>query len=514
MAVLGNIIKASLEIAEKLLPEKPPIEAQLGVLQHLLEKARKTSFGKHYDFDAILKESDIKSAFASAVPYHDYDTMNHRWWRQQRLEALSDQTWPGRTDFYALSAGTTGKNSKRIPVTEEMLEAIRKTSILQILSAPNFNLPADFFEKEIMMLGSSAKLKKQKHWKEGEISGISASNIPQWFERFYRPGKKIAAITDWDKRVAAIAKNAKSWDIGAIAGIPSWNELMLKHVIEYHKAQNIHEIWPNLNAFVSGGVAFEPYRKSFEKLIERPITIMDTYLASEGFLAYQARPNKNMAMKLSTNSGIYFEFVPFTENNVDELGSVKQNTKALGLSDVREDTDYVIIISTVSGAWRYLIGDTIRFTDKKNAEIIITGRTKHFLNVVGSQLSVIQMNKVMKAMEQKFGISIPEFTVSAVREENDYIHHWYIGSDQHTDAAQLAQALDHHLKQMNKAYKMARTKALKDVRVSITTPETFHAWIEKHKSKGGQVKVPRVMKESDFRNWQAFAQKNNCRPTV
>lgn len=506
MAVLGNIIKTTLEITERLLPEKDPAEAQEGVLRHLLEQARDTRFGQHHDFKSILREKDPSSAFASAVPYHDYDSMNRRWWQQQRLEALSDHTWPGRTDYYALSAGTTGKSSKRIPITEDMLEAIRKTSIFQILSAPNFNFPADFFEKEIMMLGSTAKLKKQKNWQEGEISGVSASNIPQWFERFYRPGKKIASISDWDKRVEAIAKNARSWDIGAMAGIPSWNELMLKQVIDYHKVGNIHDIWPNLNAFVSGGVSFEPYRKSFEKLLAHPITIMDTYLASEGFLAYQARPNADMAMKLSTNSGIYFEFVPFNDSYLNELGSIRQDAGSIGLKDVKEGVDYIIIITTVSGAWRYLIGDTIRFTNKDHAEIIITGRTKHFLNVVGSQLSVIQMNKAMKALENQFDMSIPEFTVSAVRENNDYIHHWYIGTYQHRDPQQIARELDHFLQNMNKAYKMARTKALKAVRVSITSPDTFHTWVEKHKSKGGQVKIPRVMKESDFLNWHKFAQ--------
>ena len=507
MAVIGNIIKTTLEIAEKLLPDKPAVEAQHDILKQLLDQAKNTKFGKYYNFDGILNEKDIRKAFAAAIPYHDYDAMNKKWWREQRLEGLSDHTWPGRVNYYALSAGTTGKSSKRIPISEEMLEVIRKTSIFQILSAANFDFPADFFEKEIMMLGSSAKLKKQKKWMEGEVSGISASNIPSWFERFYRPGKSIASITDWDKRVEAIAKEAKSWDVGAMAGIPSWNELMLKHIIDYHNAKNIHEIWPNLRAFVSGGVAFEPYRKSFDSLLAHPITIMDTYLASEGFLAYQARPNKEMAMKLATNNGIYFEFVPFIEDNIDELGSVKQEAKSISLEDVQENTDYVIIISTVSGTWRYLIGDTIRFTDKDKTEIIITGRTKHFLNVVGSQLSVIQMNKAMKAMEQQFGMSIPEFTVSAIRENNEYLHHWFIGSDQNADPGIFANALDQHLKGMNKAYKMARSKALKDVRVSITSPATFHAWVEQHKSKGGQIKIPRVMKESDFLNLNAFANK-------
>lgn len=505
MVVLGNIIKAALEITDRVIPGPSHVEAQQDILRHLLEKAEHTEFGKHHRFGQILEAPDMEKAYARHVPYHDYDAMYSEWWKKQLEKDLPDISWPGRTSYYALSAGTTGKESKRIPVTEDMLEAIRKTSLFQILSTANFDFPAEFFEKEIMMLGSSTRLKKSRKHYEGEISGIAARNIPSWFERFYRPGKKIASITDWDKRVNAIAKKAKKWDIGSMAGIPSWNELMLKKVIEYNKVSHIHEIWPGLRVFASGGVSFEPYRKSFEKLLGHPITIIDTYLASEGFLAYQSRPNEQMAMTLSTNSGIYFEFVPFTEENIDENGRVTSNAPSLTLAEVENDKDYVLIISTVAGAWRYMIGDTIRFTNKELAEIVITGRTKHFLNVVGSQLSVIQMNQAMKELEEGFSLRIPEFTVAAVREGDDYIHHWYLGAEGNANTQDLEQALDQCLKEMNKAYRMARGKALKDIRVTITNPATFHAWMEKNLSKGGQVKVPRVMKQEEFAQWKTFA---------
>ncbi len=505
MTVLGNIIKAALEITDKVMPDFSPVESQKDILHHLLEKGSSTEFGRHHRFDEILEYKNMAKAFSDQVPYHDYGGMHCRWWKKQMETGAADVSWPGRVSYYALSAGTTGKESKRIPVTEDMLEAIRKTSLYQILATSNFDFPAEFFQKEIMMLGSSTRLTRAgNHW-EGEISGIAAGNIPSWFERFYRPGKQIASITDWDERVLAIAKEARKWDIGAMAGIPSWNELMLKRVIEYNKVSNIHEIWPNLRVFASGGVAFDPYRKSFEKLLGKPLTFLDTYLASEGFLAFQSRPNDNMAMTLSTNSGIYFEFVPFVEKNVDDKGRVVHGTPSLSLAEVENDQDYVLVISTVAGAWRYMIGDTIRFTDKDKAEIVITGRTKHFLNVVGSQLSVIQMNQAMKEMEKAFGLQIPEFTVAAVREGEDYIHHWYLGAEGTADEQELTKALDLSLKEMNKAYKMARSKALKGIRVTIKKPDTFYAWIEKHQSKGGQVKVPRVMREQEFSNWQQFA---------
>ena len=505
MVVIGNIIKAALDITDKIWPESDPAVAQEQLIRSMLERASNTSFGKAHQFKDILAGKNMVKQFAETLPYHDYKAMYQQWWKRQIEDGEANVSWPGKAQYFALSAGTTGKESKRIPVTPDMLEAIRKTSLLQILATSNFKLPAFFYEREIMMLGSSTQLKKAGKHLEGEISGISAANIPPWFERFYRPGKQIAAIADWDKRVDRIAKEAPSWDIGAMAGIPSWNELMLKRIIEYNQAKHIHEIWPNLRVFASGGVAFGPYRKSFDKLMGRPMTYLDTYLASEGFMAYQARPNRRMAMKLSTNSGIYFEFIPFKQENLTNEGTIRQGVPALTISEVEEGADYILIVSTVAGAWRYMIGDTIRFTDKEHAEIIITGRTKHFLNVVGSQLSVIQMNTAMKQLEEDFGIRIPEFTVSAVRVNDDYIHHWYLGTTEKVNEEKVADALDHMLQKMNKAYKMARGKALKGIRVSIVKPEVFHAWIEKNKSRGGQVKIPRVMSEKKFLQWHQYA---------
>ncbi len=505
MAVIGNIIKATLEITGRFWPEPAPGEAQKQLLRSMLQTAASTSFGKKYHFSDILQKPDLIRQFTASVPYHDYNAMYQKWWRRQIEHGETDVSWPGNARYFALSAGTTGKESKRIPVTEDMLEAIRKTSLLQILATSNFKLPSYFYEKEIMMLGSSTQLQKSGKHLEGEISGITARNIPAWFERFYRPGKEIASISDWDKRVERIAIEAPGWDIGAMAGIPSWNELMLKKVIEYNGANHIHDIWPNLRVFASGGVAFSPYRKSFDKLMGRPMTYLDTYLASEGFIAYQARPNRRMAMKLSFNSGIFFEFIPFKEEYLDNNGSIEQGAPSLTIDEVEEGHDYVLVISTVAGVWRYMIGDTVRFTDKQLTEIIITGRTKHFLNVVGSQLSVLQMNTAMKKLEELFGLRIPEFTVSAVRQTDDYIHHWYLGSAEKASKDELASALDEILQDMNKAYKMARGKALKGVKVDIVSPAVFHGWAEKNKSKGGQVKIPRVMSEKKFTQWRSFA---------
>ncbi len=277
-------------------------------------------------------------------------------------EGEEDVTWPGKPPYFALSSGTTGKTSKRIPVTADMVEAIRTSGIKQISALSNFDLPSEFFEREIMMLGSSTDLQAEGDHKEGEISGISASNIPFWFRSYYKPGVEIAKIDEWDERIQKIAENAKNWDIGALTGIPSWMELMLKKVIEYHGVKNIHEIWPNLQVYTTGGVAFEPYSKSFNALLDHEIIVIDTYLASEGFLAFQQRPDTH-SMKLVLDNGVYFEFVPFKAEYVNEDGSITDDAPVISISEVKEEEDYIILISTVSGAWRYLIGDTIKFTD-------------------------------------------------------------------------------------------------------------------------------------------------------
>ncbi len=506
MAIIGEIIKRAVEAADKIFTNSDHADAQKEVLKELLKTAKDTSFGKYYEFEKLLQHDDPREAFAELVPYHSYDELRERWW-QRVIDGAPDITWPGKVGFFAVSSGTTS-SKKHIPVTDEMVKAIRKGGLQQIKALADFDLPSDFYEKEILMFGSSTDLKEVNGHLEGEISGISASQIPFWFEGVYRPGKEISSIQDWDKRVEALAKEAPNWDIGGISGIPSWIELMMKKVISYHGVDTIHDIWPNFQVYTSGGVAFEPYRKGFEKITSKPITVIDTYLASEGYIATQIRKETD-AMALITDNGVYFEFVPFIPENMDENGSVKQGVKAQNIEEVEKDVDYVLIITTVSGAWRYMIGDTIAFTDKERAEIKITGRTKHFLNVVGSHLSIIQMNKAMQGLEDKFNFDVKEFTVSAIEEEGEYYHSWYMGLEDEIDfdEEKVAQSLDKILQESNKNYKVARSKALKGIRVKLIPTSYFQKWTEETKQKGGQVKVPRVMKEKDFLDWEEYVKK-------
>jgi hypothetical protein len=504
MAILGSIIKGVILLKDAVTSEVNHIEVQKDVLTDLLETAKETQFGKQYQFETILESENKAEAFSNSLPYFDYNKINDEWWYKLH-EGETDVTWPGQPDYYALSSGTTGKTSKRIPVTNDMIDAIRQSGIKQVFALKNFDLPADFFEKDMMMLGSSTDLHEKDDHLEGEISGISASNIPAWFRGYYKPGEEIAKIEDWDERVKKIAQNARQWDIGALSGIPSWIELMLQEVIKEHNLNHIHEIWPNLQVYTSGGVAFGPYEKSFNALLGHPITVIDTYLASEGYVATQVRPETD-AMQLNTENGIYFEFVPFKPEYINEDGSLKQDAPSFTLEQVELEQDYVLIMSTVSGAWRYIIGDTIAFTDIDRAEIKITGRTKFFLNTVGSQLSVNKMDDAIKTLEEKYNTTVTEYTICAKRgEDGEFYHNWYLGSDlSDVDVKEVANTLDESLKSANKNYKVARSKALKGVVVSIVPADYFHEWNAKNKKKGGQVKMERVMKEEKFKEFEAY----------
>ncbi len=503
MAFIGEFIKKSVETVDKIFSNNDHQDAQEKVLKVLLDTAKHTAFGKYYQFETILEAEDVRTEFAKEVPYFDYDQLRKEWW-QKVIDGGEDVTWPGKVQYFAVSSGTTS-SKKHIPVTEEMLQSIRRAGVQQIKGIADFDLPAEFFEKEILMFGSSTNLKEVNGHLEGEISGISASQIPFWFEGFYKPGSEISSIDDWDQRVEALARESANWDIGAISGIPSWIELMLKKVIEYNQVETIHDVWPNFQVYTSGGVAFAPYRKSFEKLCGRKIIVIDTYLASEGYLATQIRKETD-AMALITDNGIYFEFIPFLPENMCDDGSVNQQAKSLKIEEVEEGIDYVLVISTVSGAWRYMIGDTIAFTNKEKAEIKITGRTKHFLNVVGSQLSVIQMNNALEQLGEEFECQIKEFTVSAVLEDSDYLHRWYLGLDGEVigEEKDFAKRLDEILKNNNKNYKVDRSKALKKAEVKLISDEVFRKWTEDTKQKGGQVKIPRVLKEEAFKDWENY----------
>jgi GH3 auxin-responsive promoter len=502
---LPKAIAAALRI-----PPNDPRRQQLKVLKKLLKKAKFTEFGQQYRFDDILLSQHPGKLFQQLVPTYDYDTIYEQWWKKT-LEGVPDVTWPGKIKYYALSSGTSGAASKYIPVTKDMLRSNTINYLRQLFSLlKNYEeLNRKAMTKGFLMLGGATDLKKGKAgWYAGDLSGILAKKRPFWFQTFYKPGGRIGAITDWSEKLKEIVEHAREWDIGYIVGIPAWCQLCMEMVIERYQVKNIHEIWPNLGFFVHGGVAFEPYKKGFEKLLGKPIIYIENYLASEGFIAYRTREHA-VGMELVIDNNIFFEFVPFDEKNFNSDGEMIDKPDAKLIHEVEKGKEYALLMSTNSGVWRYLIGDTIKFTDLEKSEIVITGRTKHFLSLVGEHLSVDNMDKAIAAVSEEFNISIPEYTVVGFPYENLFAHKWYVATDDTIDAEKLRKRIDEKLRELNDDYATERDSALKEVFLEVLPEEKFMLFMKKKNKIGNQHKFPRVMKGKILEEWERFLKTGN-----
>ncbi len=508
MSILGSILKKAIELRVKMpVNKKTAFRQQSKVLRKLLKKAELTAFGEHYQFSSILKNPNPILHFKKTVPVHDYNTMFKNWW-YRCLNGEHFVCWPNQIKYFALSSGTSESSSKHIPVTKDMIKAIRKTSIRQILSMAHMDLPKEQFEKGVLMLGGSTHLNYNGTYYEGDLSGISAGQIPFWFQHFYKPGPRISRHKDWASKLHDMTINASKWDIGIICGVPAWIQILFEKIIEHYKVNTIHDIWPNLRIYVSGGVAMGPYLKSFEKLTAFPLIILDTYLASEGFMAYQDGPSENGAMKLVTDNGIFFEFIPFNESNFDAEGNLLPDVETLLINQVEEGMEYATLISTCAGAWRYLIGDVIKFTNVENCEILITGRTKHFLSLCGEHLSVDNMNKAIRLVADELDLEVTEYAVCGINHEGLFAHQWYISVNKPADDEAIKQSLDKHLKVLNDDYRVERTHALKDIFVKTLPNNLFIDFMRKKGKFGAQHKFPRVLKGKMLEEWLAFVKES------
>ena len=310
MPFLGTLLQKGIRIRESLEQDySDPYELQRSELRKLLINGSYTLFGREYDFHQILKlfkggrhDRAFYEAYKSQVPLHNYQQIASKWWHLSR-EGHADVTWPGKVKYFALSSGTSDASSRYIPVTREMKKSMQRTSIRQILTLSKYDLPPETFEGGILMLGGSTDLHNQGSYFEGDLSGIQAANLPFWFQRFYKPGRKISMERNWDDKLNEICRKASEWNITILVGVPAWVQLLMEKILDYYKIKNIHELWPNLEVYVHGGVSFDPYRKSFEQLLGRKIHYIETYLASEGFIAFQAKPD-HRAMRLVLNNGM------------------------------------------------------------------------------------------------------------------------------------------------------------------------------------------------------------------
>ena len=486
------------------MPLRAPVRQQERVLRKLLEKAQDTQVGRYYGFGSLLRHPRMLSEFSRRVDWHDYNQIFDRWWSKQ-LKGEANISWPGKTPYFALSSGTTGASSKYIPVTADMLRSMRRIYLRQLEVLTQYELSSALFTKKMLLLGGSTQLKGGGGHYFGDLSGITLSKIPIWFEPFFGPGRRIARLGDWQQRIDAIVQMAPRWDVWIVSGSSTWIVWLMEQIIGHYRLQTIHDIWPNLKVCTYGGVSIQPYLTRLNRCTAHPLILIETYLASEGFLAYDTRAGHlRQGMQLNLNHGIYFEFIPFNKDNFDEDGQPRPGFEALRIGQLTEGAEYAPLITTCAGAWRYLIGDTLRLTSFEHREVVLTGRTRQFLSLCGEHLSQDNMNSAVLRLSERLGVDLGEFTVHAIEGNDGLGHHWYMGCDAPIDAEVAARWLDEELAELNDDYAVERQFALSQFRVDFIPSHWFMQWMDRRGNFDAQRKFPRVIQGDVRSGWIEF----------
>jgi len=499
---LWSVLKTGLRLRNRLRPsQQRAIIRQEKVLGKLLANSISTQFGRKYQFDSILQEEHFVEAFQNKVPLVDYSGM-YPWW-QKAFNGEKDVNWPGKVPFFALSSGTSEDASKFIPVTKEMVKAIRRGGIKQTLALLKTPQGREALTHQTLMIGGSTDLEWNGVNFSGDLSGITTGNLPFWFRPMSVPPPEIRAQKNWPEKIDEIVKNAKDWNVGVVTGTCSWIQIIMERIIEHYQVDSIHDVWPNFQVLVHGGVMIDPFKKKFEEMFSREVLYFDTYMASEGFFAYQASP-KSSGMRLLTGNQIFFEFVPFDANNFSEDGVLLPSAKAITLNDVEPFVEYALVISTCSGAWRYLIGDVVKFVSHSKFDIKIVGRTKHYLSICGEHLSIENMSRAIRETSDFFNLSLPEFTVAGIPDGSMFAHHWFIACEQSFDSKLILKKLDEVLCSINDDYRVERKHAIKNLKITLIHPDLFVEWLALQGKSGAQVKFPKVLKKYQYESFSAF----------
>ncbi|NVK63187.1 MAG: GH3 auxin-responsive promoter family protein [Flavobacteriales bacterium] len=497
MELIGSILKETTRISYVRQRKKAKRdEIQQRTLFKLIKKAKNTAFGAAHGFKEMHKNAALISEFKSSVPITNYEDF-HTNWLHLAIQGKKDIIWPGRINYFALSSGTSAGTSKKIPVSDKMLRKFHKTTIQQVSGLTELQLPPSFYESNALIVGGSTHLKKVNKSYHGDLSGILAKNKSFVLTPFTKPTARIAKMTDWNKKVEAIIEQAPNWDIGVIAGVPSWVSQLLERIIERYQLANIHEIWPNLRVYSHGGIFLKPYKQKLDQLFGRPMVYQNTYLASEGYFAYQ-RDFLKGGMQLMLSNGVFYEFVE--EKYFDLLSSNQMDqVQTLAIDQVQERTPYALIISTCSGLWRYSLGDTIEFTDIASRTIKITGRISFHLSDHGEHLSDSNLIHAIELLSKEENASIEEFTVYSNKQEQR--QYWYIGANKLISTANAAHTIDESLKQLNDDYETVRKHILKSPKVRVLPTRVFYEFMEKCGRMGGQNKFPHVLTKEQNQLW-------------
>lgn len=474
-------------------------ELQREVLTHLLDRANDTEYGRNYAFSAI----NDYDTFATDVPINDYESLKQDIDRMRHGER--DILWPGHVKWYAKSSGTTNDKSKFIPVSQEGLQHIHYAGGTDSVALYLMNNPKSrIFDGRALILGGSHQANYNLHGSlVGDLSAILIENINPVANLVRVPKKQTALLSDFEVKRDRIARETLNKNVTNISGVPSWMLSVLLRVLELSGKSTLNEVWPNLEVFFHGGIAFTPYRKQYEQIITKAdMHYEETYNASEGFFGIQSDPNDN-AMLLMLDYDIFYEFVPMDE--LDKLNAylaAPRNERpemptVVPLWGVEVGKNYAMLISTSCGLWRYVIGDTVKFTSTDPYKFIISGRTKHFINAFGEELIVDNAEKGLAYACQETGAEITEYTAAPVFMDGNgkCRHQWLIEfSHEPDDMEQFALLLDTKLQEINSDYEAKRFKdiTLQPLEIIKARPQLFHTWLKQRGKLGGQHKVPRL----------------------
>jgi hypothetical protein len=489
-SVFGWFMKKRIHQIE--LFKKYPVEVQHELFRNLMDQGSLTRFGLEHNFSRIQTVEDYKKA----VPIRNYEQF------KSYIDLLRDGQqnvlWHSKLKWFAKSSGTTDDRSKYIPVSKEALEECHYKGGKDLLALYYIQRPnANVYSGKSLILGGSSRINSfNEDGYTGDLSAIIIRNLPVWVELKRTPSRDIALMDNWEEKIEMIAQTTVHEDVTMMAGVPSWTMVLLKRIMELRNTDNILDIWPNLELFMHGGVSFKPYREQFKKLIpSEGMNYLETYNASEGFFGIQDRLGHD-DMLLMLDYGIFYEFMPMSEYG-------KPHPKTIDLKDVQLGENYAIVISTNGGLWRYLVGDTIKFTSTSPYRIQVSGRTKHYINAFGEELMVENADIAMQHAAELTNAQVTDYTAAPVfmSEKSSGAHEWLIEFERLPgNIEEFIHHLDTKLREINSDYdaKRAFDFILKKPIVQALSSGTFYNWLKRKDKLGGQNKVPRLCNDRRY----------------
>ncbi len=467
---------------------KYPLEVQEELIRNLVSEARYTEFGKEFGFKSIRNSKEFKER----VPIFTYEKLYP--YIDRLLKGEQNILWHNNIKWFAKSSGTTNDRSKFIPVSTEALEDCHFKGGKDMLSIYFNNYPdSKMFTGKGLAIGGSQRINQYDTTSNsyyGDVSAVIMKNLPFWAQLIRTPKLEIALMGEWEEKIEKMARTTIEENVTNIAGVPTWTIVLLNRILEITGKKHLREVWPDLELFIHGAVAFDPYEKIFQQLIPfEDMNYLETYNASEGFFGIQDQMNVRELL-LMLDYGIYYEFIP-----IDELD--KENPKTLGLGEVEIGHNYALLISTNAGLWRYLIGDTVRFTSLNPFRIKISGRTKHFINAFGEEVVVENADAAIKKACEDTNAIIDNYTAAPIffSRGSKGSHEWIVEFvNTPNDREKFIHSLDEALRNVNSDYDAKRYKdiALEMPHVHFVEKGTFYEWMKKRGKLGGQNKVPRL----------------------